>query len=213
MSALTGVCCYVVMRLIGIDFAATWALLIFFLNFIPNIGSIVGVSLPALVALVQFDTLGPFVIVVVGLTSINLAIGSVLEPMLMGKTLNMSPFAIILSLGVLGDDLGHRRHVLERADHGARHDHLRARPGLAMGGNSAVEGWKYRRALWSPSASQVLVLSPRLSVERERHMNDVAIAPLPHRQAAAPEDGKHGLIFASTSASNCDTPAPTASPL
>ena len=50
-----GVCCYVVMRLIGIDFAATWALLIFFLNFIPNIGSIVGLSLPALVALVQFD--------------------------------------------------------------------------------------------------------------------------------------------------------------
>jgi predicted PurR-regulated permease PerM len=38
VSALTGVCCYAVMRLIGIDFAATWALLIFFLNFIPNIG-------------------------------------------------------------------------------------------------------------------------------------------------------------------------------
>lgn len=102
VSALTGICCYVVMRLIGIDFAATWALLIFFLNFIPNIGSIVGVSLPALVALVQFDTLGPFVLVVVLLTSINLTIGSVLEPMLMGKSLNMSPFAIILSLAFWG---------------------------------------------------------------------------------------------------------------
>ena len=102
VSALTGVSCYIVMRAFGIDFAATWALLIFFLNFIPNIGSIVGVSLPALVALVQFDTLGPFVIVVVGLTAINLVIGSVLEPMLMGKTLNMSPFAIILSLAFWG---------------------------------------------------------------------------------------------------------------
>jgi AI-2 transport protein TqsA len=102
VSALTGVCCYLVMRWIGIDFAATWALLIFFLNFIPNIGSIIGVSLPALVALVQFDTLGPFVLVVAGLTAINLAIGSVLEPMLMGSTLNMSPFAIILSLAFWG---------------------------------------------------------------------------------------------------------------
>jgi AI-2 transport protein TqsA len=102
VSALTGICCYVVMRLIGIDFAATWALLIFFLNFIPNIGSIVGVSLPALVALVQFDTLGPFVLVVVCLTAINLAIGSVLEPMLMGSSLNISPFAIILSLAFWG---------------------------------------------------------------------------------------------------------------
>ena len=58
-------------------------------------------SLPALVALVQFDTLGPFVLVIVLLTSINLTIGSVLEPMLMGKSLNMSPFAIILSLAFL----------------------------------------------------------------------------------------------------------------
>lgn len=39
MSALTAVSCYAVMRLIGVDFAATWALLIFYLNYIPNIGS------------------------------------------------------------------------------------------------------------------------------------------------------------------------------
>jgi predicted PurR-regulated permease PerM len=102
VSALTGLCCYVVLKWLGVDFAATWALLIFFLNFIPNIGSIIGVSLPALVALVQFDTLTPFVILVVSLTAINLAIGSVLEPMLMGHTLNLSPFAIILALAFWG---------------------------------------------------------------------------------------------------------------
>jgi predicted PurR-regulated permease PerM len=98
VSVLTGVLAYVILRWLGIDFAASWALLIFFLNYIPNIGSTIGVALPALVSLVQFDTLGPFVIVVVGLTAINLAIGSVLEPMLMGQTLNLSPFAIILAL-------------------------------------------------------------------------------------------------------------------
>ena len=38
----------------------------------------------------------------VGLTAINLAIGSVLEPMLMGQTLNLSPFAIVLSLAFWG---------------------------------------------------------------------------------------------------------------
>lgn len=102
VSALTGVSCYAVLRLLGIDFAATWALLIFFLNFIPNIGSIIGVSLPALVALVQFNTPGPFVLLVLSLTAINLVIGSVLEPMLMGRSLNMSPFAIILSLAFWG---------------------------------------------------------------------------------------------------------------
>jgi AI-2 transport protein TqsA len=102
VSTITAVASYVVLRLIGIDFAATWALLIFLLNYIPNIGSIVAVSFPALVALVQFDTLGPFVLLVLSLTVIQLTIGSVLEPMLMGHTLNMSPLAIILSLAFWG---------------------------------------------------------------------------------------------------------------
>jgi AI-2 transport protein TqsA len=102
VSTLTGVASYGVLRALGVDFAATWALLIFLLNYIPNIGSIVAVSFPALVALVQFDTLGPFVVLVLSLTAIQVAIGSVLEPMLMGHTLNMSPFAIILSLAFWG---------------------------------------------------------------------------------------------------------------
>jgi predicted PurR-regulated permease PerM len=102
VSTLTAIASYAVLRLMGVDFAATWALLIFLLNFIPNIGSIVAVSFPALVALVQFDTLGPFVVLVLSLIAIQIAIGSVLEPMLMGHTLNMSPFAIILSLAFWG---------------------------------------------------------------------------------------------------------------
>jgi AI-2 transport protein TqsA len=83
-------------------FTETWALLIFVLNYIPNIGSIVAVAFPALLALVQFETLGPFIILVISLTTIQLAIGSVLEPMLMGNTLNMSPLAIILGLAFWG---------------------------------------------------------------------------------------------------------------
>jgi AI-2 transport protein TqsA len=106
VSVLTGVACYAVLRVVGIDFAETWALLIFVLNYIPNIGSIVGVAFPTLLALVQFETLGPFVILAVTLTAIQIVIGSVLEPMLMGKGLNMSPFAIILSLAFWGSIWG-----------------------------------------------------------------------------------------------------------
>jgi AI-2 transport protein TqsA len=102
VSVLTGVTCYAVLRWLGIDFAETWALLIFVLNYIPNIGSILGVAFPALLALVQFETIGPFIVLVLCLTAIQVAIGSVLEPMLMGKTLNISPFAIILGLAFWG---------------------------------------------------------------------------------------------------------------
>jgi AI-2 transport protein TqsA len=102
VSAATAVLCYTILRWQGVDFAETWALLIFVLNYIPNIGSIVAVAFPALLALVQFETPGPFIILVVSLTAIQLAIGSVLEPMLMGNTLNMSPLAIILGLAFWG---------------------------------------------------------------------------------------------------------------
>jgi predicted PurR-regulated permease PerM len=102
VSAGTAVLCYAVLRWLGIDFAETWALLIFVLNYIPNIGSILAVTFPALVALVQFESLGPFIVLVLSLTAIQILIGSVLEPMLMGNTLNMSPLAIILGLAFWG---------------------------------------------------------------------------------------------------------------
>ena len=102
VSFATSVLCYAVLRWIGVDFAETWALLIFVLNFIPNIGSIIAVAFPALLALVQFETPGPFIILVLSLTAIQFVVGSVLEPMLMGNTLNMSPLAIILGLAFWG---------------------------------------------------------------------------------------------------------------
>jgi predicted PurR-regulated permease PerM len=102
VSALTGLLSYMVLHWIGVDFAETWALLIFFLNYIPNVGSVLGVAFPALLALVQFNTLEPFLGIALGLTTVHLIIGNVVEPMLMGHSLNMSSFAIILSLTFWG---------------------------------------------------------------------------------------------------------------
>lgn len=102
VSLATGVLSYVILKLVGVDFAAVWALLIFMLNFIPNIGSILGVMLPALLTLVQFDTLTPFLIITLGLGAVQFIIGNLVEPALMGKSLNLSSFMIILSLTFWG---------------------------------------------------------------------------------------------------------------
>lgn len=102
VSLLTGVVSYAVLVLVGVDFAALWGLLIFLLNFIPNIGSVLGVIFPALMTLIQFDTPTPFLIVVAGLGSVQFIIGNIVEPAYMGKSLNMSSFMILLSLAFWG---------------------------------------------------------------------------------------------------------------
>jgi predicted PurR-regulated permease PerM len=105
-SAATGLISYVVLKVVGVDFASFWAVLIFLLNFIPTIGSIIATAFPSILTLVQFDTLGPFIVTVTVLTSVQFCIGSLIEPKLMGNRLNLSPIVILLSLGLWGSIWG-----------------------------------------------------------------------------------------------------------
>lgn len=98
VSLLTGLVSYSVMKPMGVDFAETWAVLAFALNFIPSIGSVISVILPALIALFQFETLTPFLVIVFGCGIVQFAIGNILEPALTGRSLNLSPFMVILAL-------------------------------------------------------------------------------------------------------------------
>lgn len=102
MSIFTGLASYIILRGFSVDFAETWALIIFLLNYIPNIGSILGVVFPSLLALVQFESLFSVLVLSLSLGSVQVLIGNVLEPMFMGRTLNLSSFVIILSLTFWG---------------------------------------------------------------------------------------------------------------
>jgi AI-2 transport protein TqsA len=102
LSLLTAVVSWVIMWVAGLEFAAFWALLIFVLNFIPNIGSIIATILPGFMALVQFDTLSPFLIILFGVGTVQFVIGNIIEPNLMGRSLNISPLVIIISLVAWG---------------------------------------------------------------------------------------------------------------
>jgi AI-2 transport protein TqsA len=102
MSLLTGSVTFTILWTVGVDFAEFWALIIFLLNFIPTIGALLGVIFPALLALVQFDTILPFLVVTGALTATQFVVGNLLEPRLMGRKLNLSPLVIILSLTFWG---------------------------------------------------------------------------------------------------------------
>jgi len=106
MSVVTGILSYTVLKMLGVDFAETWALLIFLLNYIPTVGSILGVVFPAVLALVQFDTLGPFLVIAVLLSAAQFAIGNVIEPIFMGKVLNLSSVVVIIALSLWGSVWG-----------------------------------------------------------------------------------------------------------
>lgn len=101
-SLLTGFISYWIMWGVNLDFAMFWALLIFLFNYIPTIGSIVATFFPSVLALVQFPNLAPFLVVVIGVTSVQVTVGNILEPRLMGNTLNLSPLVILLSLALWG---------------------------------------------------------------------------------------------------------------
>ncbi|MGB3800204.1 MAG: AI-2E family transporter [Lewinella sp.] len=97
-SIATAVLSFIIFSVIGLDYALFWAFLIFLFNFIPTIGSITATALPALLALVQFDNLTPFLVVVLGVTGVQILVGNIVEPRLMGSTLNISPLVVVLTL-------------------------------------------------------------------------------------------------------------------
>ena len=98
VSLITAALSYILMKLFWLDFALFWALLTFILNFIPNVGSIIAVSLAALFSLVQLDSYYTFLLIASWLTSIHVLMWNIIEPKFMWNKLNLSPLVIILSL-------------------------------------------------------------------------------------------------------------------
>ncbi|MDN2568369.1 AI-2E family transporter [Aquibium sp. A9E412] len=89
---------YVIMVAIGIDFAFFWALVIGVLNYIPYIGSLVGVAFPVILAVAQFGAISPVLVALVLLTLAQVYVGNKLEPSMIGKSVNLSPFVVLVSL-------------------------------------------------------------------------------------------------------------------
>lgn len=102
LAVITSALAYSVMATVGVDFAAFWAVMVFFFYYIPTVGSILAIVAPALLALVQFDDLTPFLIVLLVFGTIQVVTANVVEPAIMGSTLNLSPLVVIVSLTVWG---------------------------------------------------------------------------------------------------------------
>lgn len=105
---VTATASYVIMSIIGVQFAGFWALLIFVLNYIPIFGAASAITLPVLLALVQPDGGGVRLaaITLVSLLVAEQIMSNVIEPRIVGRTLNLSPLIILFTLGVWGSMWG-----------------------------------------------------------------------------------------------------------
>jgi predicted PurR-regulated permease PerM len=77
-------------------------LLYLFLHFIPYAGSFLAISLPSIIALIQFGDISSCLFVLGTLGTSHAFLGHVLDPYLMGQNLNLSPIFIISSLAMWG---------------------------------------------------------------------------------------------------------------
>jgi len=102
ISFLVGLASFIVLSVAGVDFAPFWSLLIFVLNFIPYIGSPLGMLFPTVLALLQFGSLPTAAIILAFLWGTQSLTENLLEPRLMGRSLNLSPVFMILGLSVFG---------------------------------------------------------------------------------------------------------------
>jgi predicted PurR-regulated permease PerM len=105
ISFLTGVVVWIVLSIVGTDYSFLWAVLAFLLNFIPNIGSIIAAVPAVLITLVQLGSISALLVSSFYI-AINVIIGSIIEPKVMGRGLGLSTLVVFLSLLFWGWLLG-----------------------------------------------------------------------------------------------------------
>lgn len=101
LSAIMGTATYVLLIAMHVNFAAFWALVLFLATYIPSIGA-VAVLLPAMMALLQFGAFAPFLLILVVLSLLHFVLANIVSTVMLGRTLNLSPLGIILSLSFWG---------------------------------------------------------------------------------------------------------------
>ncbi|MFC3570217.1 AI-2E family transporter [Paracoccus simplex] len=102
ISAVTAALIWAIFRLAGLELAGAIAMLTFILNFIPTLGSIIATVIAIVLVLAQ--TGDPTLTLTLGglITAVQFVVGNVFDPMLLGQTLRLSSFGIVLSLAFWG---------------------------------------------------------------------------------------------------------------
>lgn len=101
------------MLIFRVDFILICGMLLFVLNFIPNIGSIIASALPITICLIERGFSLSFIIFGLLIIATQMLFGNIIEPKIQGDRLNLSPIVVLISLvfwgwvwGIVGMILG-----------------------------------------------------------------------------------------------------------
>ena len=95
-------CAWALMAFLGLENATFWALFIFLTSYVPMIGAAVGILAPVAFALLQFSSPWTAVALLIGLEAIMFVIGNMVLPRMQGRSLNLDPVVLLLSLAFWG---------------------------------------------------------------------------------------------------------------
>lgn len=102
MNLGAGVSIGIVLSIFGLDFAIIWGVFVFLFNFIPTIGSAAALIAPVLMALIQSESVSYALLIAGIVAGIQTVFFNLLEPMILGKRLNLNPLVILLSVLIWG---------------------------------------------------------------------------------------------------------------
>ncbi|ANQ48159.1 AI-2E family transporter [Flammeovirga sp. MY04] len=102
VSVITGVLSYFVLLFVGIDAPFFWAAIIFLLNYIPTIGSLIATLFPSAFIVIQTGEPSVGLLVLIAVGAIQVVIGNFVEPKMMGNSLNVSGLVVLIALAFWG---------------------------------------------------------------------------------------------------------------
>ena len=105
ISAVEGIVIWGWLLILGVDYPVLWGTLVFLMNYVPNIGSIIAALPTVLLALVQLGV-GSALLTALGFVVANIVLGNFIEPKLMGKGMSLSTLVVFLSMVFWGWVLG-----------------------------------------------------------------------------------------------------------
>ena len=97
VSALVGLAVGILTAALGIEFPVIWAVIAFFLHYIPTFGAFVAAIPTVFVALAQYGW-GRASLVTAGYLVIGSVLGNIVEPALLGRRVGLSPLAVLLCI-------------------------------------------------------------------------------------------------------------------